>query len=159
NAQRRFRHARLQRLPATIERKQPVLLPRPRHHRLLVGIPYVERSARSNNLRRRLHPALVRFLLRELLAHLTRRLHSLMRCSQVVIWCRRYGLAPHSARNRLHGQLLRGGPPRVRRGGGTNRSYHMLEKAFFQFGAIDPSGDEDDPGPVVGVGPSLELDW
>jgi hypothetical protein len=47
----------------------------------------------------------------------------------------------------------------VRRDGGTNRSHHVLEKAFFQLGAIDPSGDEDDSGPVVGVGPSLELDW
>ena len=33
----------------------------------------------------------------------------------------------------------------------------MLEKAFFQLGAIDPSGDEYDSGPVVGVGPGVEL--
>ena len=33
----------------------------------------------------------------------------------------------------------------------------MLEKACFQVGAIDPSRDEYDFRPVVGVGPGREL--
>ena len=41
--------------------------------------------------------------------------------------------------------------------GGTNRSHHMLEKACFQFGAIDPPVMNTILGPVVGVGPGVEM--
>jgi hypothetical protein len=32
----------------------------------------------------------------------------------------------------------------------------MLEKTYFQIGAIDPSCDEYNSGPVIGVGPGVE---